>query len=621
MSNIKGNLDVTNKIITSKLSVNGSADITTIAAGPIDNDTLPTLGYIDDALSALSASDLTNGTTGTGTIVLNDSPVLIGNPTGPTPAVSDNSTSVATTAFVTTAVNSALAASPNMPACDYATVVALSATYDNGASGVGATLTAISFGAISVDGSNPAVGESVLVKNQSSGFENGPYIVTIAGDGITLGVLTRRSDFDTSADISQGDKTFIRLGSTLSSTTWEMDTQGTIIVGTTNINWNQISGQGTYVAGTALTLTGSTFSVTNTGVTASSYGSSTAIPVLSISAQGQITAASTAVVIAPAGTLTGTTLASNVVTSSLTSVGTIVSGVWNGTAITVDNGGTGLSTLTANAIVIGNGASSPTFLSPSTSGNVVRSNGTTWASTTLSAVDLSNGVTGSGLVVLQTSPTLITPALGTPTSGTLSSCTGLPISSGVSGLASGIATFLATPSSANFSAAVTDETGSGSLVFATSPTLVTPNIGAAIGTSLELTGTAGATIGSQTASSNAIYSTTVNTVNTTDATVTTIHTITLATDTQFTIRGLVRARRTGGAAGATGDGAGYQFFGALRNIAGTLSIVSTVDLVSKENQTGWDVTFVPSGATLQIRVTGAVNNDVTWDLFLEQFGR
>lgn len=67
-------------------------------------------------------------------------------------------------------------------------------------------------------------------------------------------------------------------------------------------------------------------------------------------------------------------------------------------------------------------------------------------------------------------------ALGTPTSGTLTNATGLPISTGVSGLGSNVATFLATPSSANLASALTDETGSGANVFATSPTITTPNI-------------------------------------------------------------------------------------------------------------------------------------------------
>lgn len=75
------------------------------------------------------------------------------------------------------------------------------------------------------------------------------------------------------------------------------------------------------------------------------------------------------------------------------------------------------------------------------------------------------GITGAGAVVLHTSPTLVTPLLGTPTSGTLTNCTGLPIATGVSGLAANVAAFLATPSSANLAAALTDEFGSGSVVF------------------------------------------------------------------------------------------------------------------------------------------------------------
>lgn len=96
--------------------------------------------------------------------------------------------------------------------------------------------------------------------------------------------------------------------------------------------------------------------------------------------------------------------------------------------------------------------------------------------------------TGTGAAVFANTPTLVTPVLGTPTSGTLTNCTGLPVSTGVSGLGTNVATFLATPSSANLAAALTDETGTGAAVFANTPSLVTPDIGAATGTSLVATG-------------------------------------------------------------------------------------------------------------------------------------
>ena len=125
--------------------------------------------------------------------------------------------------------------------------------------------------------------------------------------------------------------------------------------------------------------------------------------------------------------------------------------------------------------------------------------GVVTALTTPSSANLAAAITnetGSGLAVFATSPVLTTPNLGTPSAAVLTSATGLPISTGVSGLGTGVSTVLATPSSANLATALTDETGSGAAVFATSPTLVTPALGTP--SALVLTNATGLPVGSLT---------------------------------------------------------------------------------------------------------------------------
>jgi hypothetical protein len=190
----------------------------------------------------------------------------------------------------------------------------LNATYNNGSSGVGATLTnAGTQAALVIDGITMVVADRVLVYEQTNQTQNGIYVVTSVGSGATNWVLTRASDADTyvinsAAGLSEGSTVFVQEGATGAGETYTCNTTGVITFGTTNITFAQISSAQIYSAGTGLTLSGTQFSITNTG-TAGTYGSASQVPVFVTNAQGQVTSVTnTAIAIngsAVSGNITG----------------------------------------------------------------------------------------------------------------------------------------------------------------------------------------------------------------------------------------------------------------------------------------------------------------------------
>jgi len=318
-----------------------------------------------------------------------------------------------------------------------------------------------------IDTYSVQVGDRVLVKNQTNAPDNGIYVAA-------SGAWVRSTDMDIWAEVP-GAYTVALYGSVNANTSWVSTSADTGTINVTPITFVQFSGVNTYYAGTGLTLASNTFSITNTGVTASTYGSASSVPVLAINAQGQVTSATPTLIAIAASQITSGTIASSLISGSytgITGVGTLTVGTWNANTIGVAYGGTGATSLTG--YVKGTGTNSLTGVTsiPNTdisglgtmstqNANSVAITGGSAAVSTLKTLGLTGYLYGNDTGAVTASTTIPTSAI----SGNFVST----FSAGTTGLTpntntAGVVTLGGTLNVANGGTGVTSSSGANSVV-------------------------------------------------------------------------------------------------------------------------------------------------------------
>jgi hypothetical protein len=355
---------------------NGGTGATTLTGYLVGNGTSPVTAVATIPNAGLTNSSITVGTTA---IALGASSLTLGGLTSV--AVTQDPTSalqLATKQYVD-AVAEGLhihAASAAATTGTLASITGGTVTYNNGTAGVGATLT-LSVALTVLDGYTLLNGDRVLVKNEVAQANNGIYTWATGGT-----VLTRATDFDTAAEMASGDFTFVTNGTLYANTGW-VQTDPVTTVGTSPVTWVQFSGAGAYTAGTGLTLAGTQFSITNTAVTAGSYGSASSVPTYTVNAQGQLTAASNTTIaiantqVSGLGTMSTQNANAVAITGGAVdgaTVGATTATTVRGTTITAttqyDGPGTGLTGTAASLSIGGNAATATSATTATNATNV-----------------------------------------------------------------------------------------------------------------------------------------------------------------------------------------------------------------------------------------------------------
>jgi hypothetical protein len=405
--------------ITSGIQLAGAGAGLTTGPVSVTSGDVPTFtgtgGQLSDALGIIAANLVTqssNGTNGylctyTGSNkVCVPAQALPNGITATTQTATDTSALVTTDAFVSTAITNAIAAVNPAVAALAASTASLTGTYANGASGIGATFTVTATGAFTLDGvSISTIGQRVLLKNQSSAFQNGIYTATVVGTTGISPVFTRALDYDQPSDMNTTGAIPVQSGTVNAETSW-LQTSTVNTVGTDAVTFTQFS-----VAPANLV------TAVSPGVGLCHFAGSTQACTSSLIVAADITA----------NTITGSQLASSLslVTPLL---GTPTSGVITNltgtcTACTA-NSASNMTGGAANDIPYQTGAGASSFITPVNSAVLITSAGGVPSESTT----LPSGLSATNL-------TLTTPALGTPSALVLTNATGLPVAGGGTGVA------------------------------------------------------------------------------------------------------------------------------------------------------------------------------------------